>query len=48
MERIELFNDHFQNWKRYLNCKAQLIVADPPYCYDEETEVFTREGWKNS
>ena len=47
MERIELFNDHFQNWKRYLNCKAQLIVADPPYCYDEETEVFTREGWKN-
>ena len=31
MERIELFNDHFQNWSRYLNCKAQLIIADPPY-----------------
>lgn len=31
MKDIELFNDHFQNWKRYLNCKAQLIIADPPY-----------------
>ncbi|MBQ8969221.1 MAG: site-specific DNA-methyltransferase [Bacteroidaceae bacterium] len=31
MERIELFNDHFQNWSRYLTCKAQLIIADPPY-----------------
>lgn len=31
MKDIELFNDHYQNWKRYLNCKAQLIIADPPY-----------------
>ena len=31
MKDIELFNDHFQNWKRYLNCKAQLIIADVPY-----------------
>lgn len=31
MEKIELFNDHFQNFKKYLNCKAQLIIADPPY-----------------
>ena len=31
MENIELFNDHFQNFKKYLNCKAQLIIADPPY-----------------
>ena len=23
MKQIELYNDHFQNWKRYLNCKAQ-------------------------
>ena len=29
--RVELFNDNFQNWKKYLNCKAQLIIADPPY-----------------
>ena len=31
MKRVELFNDHFQNFKKYLNCKAQLIIADPPY-----------------
>lgn len=31
MKRIELYNDHFQNFKKYLNCKAQLIIADPPY-----------------
>lgn len=31
MNNIELFNDHFQNFKKYLNCKAQLIIADPPY-----------------
>ena len=31
MERVELFNDNYQNWKKYLTCKAQLIIADPPY-----------------
>lgn len=31
MQEIELFNDHFQNWKKYLSCKAQLIIADVPY-----------------
>ncbi len=31
MNKVELFNDHFQNFKKYLNCKAQLIIADPPY-----------------
>lgn len=31
MKQIELYNDHFQNYKKYLNCKAQLIIADPPY-----------------
>ena len=30
-KRVELFNDNFQNWKKYLTCKAQLIIADPPY-----------------
>ena len=28
---VKLFNDNFQNWKKYLSCKAQLIIADPPY-----------------
>lgn len=31
MKNIELFNDHFQNFKRYSIPKAQLIIADPPY-----------------
>ena len=31
MNRVELFNDHFQNFKRYGIPKAQLIIADPPY-----------------
>lgn len=31
MKKIELFNDNYQNWKKYLHCKAQLIIADVPY-----------------
>ena len=31
MKRIELYNDHFQNFKVYQIPKAQLIIADPPY-----------------
>lgn len=31
MERVQLFNDHFQNYKVYQIPKAQLIIADPPY-----------------
>jgi site-specific DNA-methyltransferase (adenine-specific) len=31
MKRVELFNDHFQNFKRYGIPHAQLIIADPPY-----------------
>ncbi len=29
--KAELFNDHFQNYKRYSIPKAQLIIADIPY-----------------
>ncbi|MCB0374547.1 MAG: site-specific DNA-methyltransferase [Sinomicrobium sp.] len=29
--KAELFNDHFQNYKRYHIPKAQLIIADIPY-----------------
>lgn len=46
MGPIELFNDHFQNYKVYGIPKAQLIIADVPYCYDTETECWTRNGWK--
>ena len=31
MNRVELFNDHFQNYKRYGIPKAQLLIADIPY-----------------
>ena len=31
MKRIELFNDHFQNFKVYGIPHAQMIIADPPY-----------------
>ena len=31
MNDINLFNDHFQNWKSYQIPKAQLIIADIPY-----------------
>jgi site-specific DNA-methyltransferase (adenine-specific) len=31
MERVEIFNDHFQNFKVYGIPKAQLIIADVPY-----------------
>lgn len=31
MKDIELFNDHFQNYKTYGIPKAQLIIADIPY-----------------
>lgn len=29
--KIELYNDHFQNYKRYHIPKAQLVIADIPY-----------------
>lgn len=29
--KTELYNDHFQNYKRYNIPKAQLVIADIPY-----------------
>lgn len=31
MQDVQLFNDHFQNYKQYGIPKAQLIIADIPY-----------------
>lgn len=31
MKNVELFNDHFQNYKTYGIPKAQLVIADIPY-----------------
>jgi site-specific DNA-methyltransferase (adenine-specific) len=44
--KCEIYRDSFQNSKRYAIPKAQLIIADVPYCYDELTECWTTDGWK--
>lgn len=31
MEEVKLFNDHYQNYKKYGIPKAQLLIADIPY-----------------
>lgn len=31
MQRIEIYNDHFQNYKTYGIPKAQLVIADIPF-----------------
>ena len=43
--KIELFNDNFQNYKRYGIPKAQLVIADIPYnlganAYASSTEWY--------
>lgn len=44
--KCELYNDSMQGWKCYPIQKAQLIIADVPYCYDADTECWTTKGWK--
>lgn len=36
MQNIQLFNDHFQNYKVYGIPKAQLVIADIPYNVGED------------
>lgn len=43
--KVELYNDNFQNYKRYNIPKAQLVVADIPYnlgvnAYASSTEWY--------
>ena len=50
--KIELFNDHFQNYKRYHIPKAQLVIADIPYnlgikAYASSTEWYIDGDNKN-
>lgn len=50
--KIELFNDHFQNYKRYQIPKAQLVIADIPYnlgknAYASSTEWYIDGDNKN-
>ena len=50
--KIELYNDHFQNFKRYQIPKAQLVIADIPYnlgnnAYASSTEWYIDGDNKN-
>lgn len=44
MKRVELFDDHFQNYKKYGIPKAQLIIADIPYNVGKDAYGSNR-GW---
>lgn len=50
--KVELFNDNFQNFKRYNIPKAQLVIADIPYnlgvnAYASSTEWYINGDNKN-
>lgn len=50
--KIELYNDHFQNYKRYAIPKAQLVIADIPYnlgvnAYASNPEWYIKGNNKN-
>ena len=50
--KIELYNDHFQNYKRYAIPKAQLVIADIPYnlgtkAYASNPEWYIKGDNKN-
>lgn len=50
--KTELYNDHFQNYKRYNIPRAQLIIADIPYnlgknAYGSSTEWYVGGENKN-
>lgn len=51
-QKIELYNDNFQNYKRYGIPKAQLVIADIPYnlgvnAYASSTEWYIGGSNKN-
>ena len=45
--RIQLFRDHFQNYKRYHIPKAQLIIADIPYNIGNDAYGSNPQWYKN-
>lgn len=42
-----LYNDHFQNFKRYNIPKAQLVIADIPYNLDNNAYASSPEWYIN-
>jgi site-specific DNA-methyltransferase (adenine-specific) len=47
MNRIELFDDHFQNYKKYGIPKAQLLIADIPYNLAENAYASNPQWYKD-
>ena len=45
--KTELFNDHFQNYKRYHIPKAQLVIADIPYNLGNNAYASNPEWYVN-
>lgn len=45
--KIELFNDNFQNYKRYNIPKAQLVIADIPYNLGKNAYASSTEWYIN-
>lgn len=44
---MELYNDHFQNYKRYSIPKAQLIIADIPYNIGKNAYASNPQWYKD-
>jgi site-specific DNA-methyltransferase (adenine-specific) len=47
MKKIELYNDHFQNFKRYNIPRAQLVIADIPYNLGANAYASSTEWYVN-
>ena len=45
--KLELYNDHFQNFKRYNVPKAQLVIADIPYNLGNNAYASSPEWYKD-
>lgn len=45
--KIEIFNDHFQNYKRYGIPKAQLVIADIPYNLGNNAYASSPQWYKD-
>lgn len=45
--KIQLYNDHFQNYKRYGIPKAQLVIADIPYNLGNNAYASSNEWYVN-
>jgi site-specific DNA-methyltransferase (adenine-specific) len=44
---LELYNDHFQNYKRYSIPKAQLVIADIPYNIGKNAYASSPQWYKD-